>query len=176
VPISYTVDREQRRLTARAEGHVGLADIEAYVKARDEDSALGYDEFFDARGATTRLTPDEVQSLVDHCRELIKNTRLGRTGVVADDEQLLRLVGMFSTLVLPLGMTVQVFRELEPAEEWLDIEAADGSDVSFQSDLSVASSPAWTCPHCGHGEGLRMRQCPKCGRFENEPRVTRPPR
>jgi hypothetical protein len=176
MPISYTLDREQRRLATRAEGHLGLADIEAYLHAKEEDSALGYEELFDARGATTTLTADDVGSLVNNLRGMIESVRLGRVAVVADDDYLVRLFAMFSTLVLPMGMTVQVFPRTELAEEWLDIEAADGSDVTFQSELSSGPPSGWTCPHCGHGDWKRRRQCPKCGRFENEPRVTRPPR
>lgn len=177
VPIGYTVDREQRRLVAQAAGHLGLADIEGYQRAKEDDFAQGYDELIDARAATTSLTADEVASLVDHFREPIQSARFGRIAVVIADEHLLRLVAMFSSLVLPLGMMIQVFRETDLAEEWLNAEAADGSDIplSPQSGTS-APPPTWTCPHCGHTDWLRNKQCPKCGRFENEPRVTRPPR
>jgi hypothetical protein len=174
VPISYTVDREQRRLTTRAEGHFGLADIEAYVRAKEEDLTLGYDELIDARGATTTLTADEVSKLVDRFQNLIADARLGRIAFLADDDYLVRLVAMFSNLVLPLGVVSQVFRQMDLADEWLSVEGADASGVTESLEpAGTGSQSAWTCPHCGFRDWLRNKKCPKCGRFENEPRLTR---
>jgi hypothetical protein len=171
--ISYSFDREQRRLNARAEGCLGLADVEAYLSAKEEDSVLGYGELFDAGAATTNLTADDVGALVGRFRELITSVRLGPTAVVTTDQVLVGTARMFSALVEPLGMIVKVFHELRPAEQWLDAQTAERSHGNAQPDLS-GSPHVWTCPHCGHGEWTKKRQCPRCGRLETEPRAPRP--
>src|SRR6478752_5325278 len=70
VAITYVLDRDRRRMRARAEGLVTYADVVAHLNVGEGEGAAGYDALFDATGATTDLTADQVRALALRARAL----------------------------------------------------------------------------------------------------------
>lgn len=76
-------------------------------------------ELFDARGAVTNVTTDEVRRLVARARAAAQRMPLGPTAIVTDSEHVFEMARMYAILA-EAGAPVEVFRELEAAVEWLD--------------------------------------------------------
>jgi hypothetical protein len=121
MPIPYTLDRERNRMYTRADGLLTLAELETHLDVEEADRAAGYAELFDARGATTNLTPGDVRRLVARARQMQQaGTVIGPTAVVADNDVLYGMARMYAMLCEFVDAPVEVFREVEPALAWLD--------------------------------------------------------
>jgi len=119
--ITYTLDRPARRMYTRAEGVLTLPELEEHLDVEERERALGYAELFDARGARTDLTPADVRRLVERAREAhAGGLVVGPTAVVADNDVVYGMARMYALLAEFENAPVEVFREVEPALEWLD--------------------------------------------------------
>lgn len=119
MPISFSVDHSRRRVVTRASGLVTFAELSEHLDAEERARALDLAELFDARGATTDITPDEVRQLVKRAVDTGRRISLGPTAVVTHNDLVFGMARMYSILVedsAPVG----VFRDLEPAIEWLE--------------------------------------------------------
>jgi hypothetical protein len=124
VAITYVLDRGRRRMRARAEGLVTYAEVVAHLDAGERGAAAGYDELFDATGATTDLTADQVRALALRARALRQKGPLGAVAVVATNELAFGLARMYALLCETVGAPAGAFRTVAPAEEWLDGRSA----------------------------------------------------
>ena len=120
MPITYVIDRIQQRMTTHADGLVTFADISRHLDAEERERALGLPELFDARGATTDVTSDEVRRLVRRSVEAARAFPLGPTAIVADDDLAFGMARMYSILMEDVPNSVGVFRDLGSAKRWLD--------------------------------------------------------
>jgi hypothetical protein len=77
MPISFHVDRLSRRVVTRASGFVTFSELSAHLDAEERERALDLTELFDARGATTDITPDQIKQLVRRAAETARRTALG---------------------------------------------------------------------------------------------------
>ncbi|HSU13789.1 hypothetical protein [Longimicrobium sp.] len=119
--ITYTLDRERQRMFTRAEGHLTLADLLEHLRVEEVDRAVGYAELFDARGATTDVVADGIRRLVERTRELQAAGRvIGPTAIVADHDVVYGMARMYAILSEFVHAPVEVFRDVQPALEWLD--------------------------------------------------------
>jgi hypothetical protein len=119
--ITYTLDRERRRMYTRAEGRLNMADLLDHLRVEELDRAEGYAELFDARGATTDVKADDVRRLVARTRELQAAGKVvGATAVVADNDVVFGMARMYAILSEFEHAPVAVYREVPPALEWLD--------------------------------------------------------
>jgi hypothetical protein len=124
VAISYVLDRDRRRVRARAEGLVTCAEFVAHFSATEPDRAAGYDELFDATGATTDLTADQVRALALRAQALRQKGPLGAVAVVATNDLAFGLARMYGLLCETVGAPAGAFRTAAKAEEWLDRRSA----------------------------------------------------
>jgi len=119
--ITYTLDRERRRMFTRAEGPLTIADLLDHLRVEELDRAEGYAELFDARGATTDVRADDVRRLVERTRELQAAGKVvGPTAIVADNDVVFGMARMYAILSEFVQAPVEVYREVPPALEWLD--------------------------------------------------------
>ena len=119
MPISFHVDRLGRRVVTRASGLVTFSELSEHLDAEERQRALDLTELFDARGATTDITPDQIKQLVRRAAEAARRAALGPTAIVTHDDLVFGMARMYSILaenVAPVG----VFRDPEPAIEWLE--------------------------------------------------------
>ena len=86
MPIYYAVDNMLRRLVARAHGMLTFQDINAHLDVEERNRHLSLPELFDARNATTDLTGDQVQHLVERAVSALRTVDLGPTAIVTTNE------------------------------------------------------------------------------------------
>ena len=119
MPIRYVIDRIHQRMLTHAEGVVTFQDISEHLDAEERERALGLPELFDARGATTNMTAAEVRTLVQRAADTCRRIPLGPTAIVATDDVAFGMARMYAILTEELGVRVEVFRDVESANRWL---------------------------------------------------------
>jgi len=63
MPIHFTIDHDNRHVEARAEGEIGLEDLEAFLDAVIVQNALPYRKMFDGRLAVGKYNDHDVMML-----------------------------------------------------------------------------------------------------------------
>jgi hypothetical protein len=120
MPITYVIDRFRQRMFTHASGLVTFRDVNCHLDHEERDRGLDLPELVDARGARTDLNSEQVRRLVQRAVRLMRTMPLGRTAIVADDDTLFGMARMYSILAEHDGIFVDVFRDIESAEQWLD--------------------------------------------------------
>jgi hypothetical protein len=118
--ITYVVDHARRRVLTRAEGLLTFADLAAHAEAEIRDRPASYQELFDATGATTDLTAEQVQTMVQRVNQACQKEPAGDVAIVATEPVMFGLARMYSILCEQTGPPVEVFRSVADAERWLD--------------------------------------------------------
>jgi hypothetical protein len=119
MPITYSIDSAQRRLYAVAEGSVTYAEIVAHLGKERDDNGLPLPELIEAIEATAVLTAAEVREVVERLRALGRDSALGPTAVVTDDDTSYGIMRMLEVLVEDV-CDIRPFRDRDEAEEWLN--------------------------------------------------------
>ena len=119
MPIQYVIDSIHQRLLTHADGLVTFQDLSRHLDAEERDRALELPELFDARGATTDVTAEEVRRLVQRAADTLRRIPLGPTAIVATDDVVFGMARMYAILTEDAGARVEVFRDVEPANRWL---------------------------------------------------------
>jgi hypothetical protein len=120
MPIRYSVDRLHGRLLTHAEGLVTFDEINAHLDVEQRDGNLDRPELFDARGATTDLTADQIRRLVRRAASMRRAGDVGPTAIVTNSDVVFGMGRMYSLLADGAGVAAEVFRDLESATRWLD--------------------------------------------------------
>ena len=63
MPIHFTIDHDRRFVEARAEGVVGLKDVEDFLDAIVVQGAIPYRKLFDGRTAVPKYNDDDIMLL-----------------------------------------------------------------------------------------------------------------
>ena len=121
MPISYTISRETRLITACATGVIRATDLHKLLDAVLADPQLGpgLRGLYDSRYAEPDISVLELADVATKARRLI-NRGLGRIAIVAESQNTYRIGAIFSVLARALGVDVDVFRDLSTADAWLD--------------------------------------------------------
>jgi hypothetical protein len=119
MPITYSIDQAQRRLTAVAAGSVTYSEIMTHLERERDDNALPFRELIEATQATLDISSPEVWQVVDRLRTLGHQHALGPTAVVVGDDVSYGVMRMLETLVEDV-CDVRPFRSRGDAEEWLN--------------------------------------------------------
>ena len=129
MPINYTIERERRRVKAFATGITRADDLHGLVRALLNDPAFvpGLRALYDARYAEPDITIMQLAEVAGDVRKLL-NRGLGRIAIVAQTQTTYRVAKTFTVLARAVGIDVDVFMELPPAEAWLD-EDSDYTDT-----------------------------------------------
>jgi hypothetical protein len=120
MPITYVIDRLHRRMLTHADGVLTFHDVDRHLDEEEHERGLDLPELFDARGAKTDLTSAQVRRLVHRAAEMMQTVPLGPTAIVATDDTLYGMARMYGILAEPLGVSVEVFRDVGSAERWLN--------------------------------------------------------
>jgi hypothetical protein len=125
MPISLERDIPRRRFLARATGVLTLADALEFLRtARADPETATWPLIFDARGTTTTVTTDEVESVVDATQEIRGASTIprGHVAIIADDERMFERFCLYETRLFAIGIRIlRVFRDCDEAERWLDV-------------------------------------------------------
>jgi hypothetical protein len=119
MPIQYVIDRIHQRILTHADGLVTFEDLSQHLDAEERDRGLELPELFDARGATTNVTVQQVRTLVYRAANTLRRIPLGPTAIVATDYLVFGMARMYAILTEDAGARVEVFRDVESANRWL---------------------------------------------------------
>jgi len=116
--MTTTIDHAHRRVFVRAEGTITLDDIRSHLEQERVGTGLSYDELIDARGFSPDISQQSVRAIVDVLHRLGKESRLGPTAVIIDNDVGYGMLRMLEVLV---GDVCQIrpFRHQQEAEDWL---------------------------------------------------------
>jgi hypothetical protein len=120
MPIRYDTDQIHRRLLTHADGVLTFHEINAHLHLEERNRDLDLPELFDARGATTDLTAEQVRRLVQRASDMLRVTPLGATAIVTTNDVLYGMARMYSVLAERVGAVAEVFRDVDSATQWLD--------------------------------------------------------
>jgi hypothetical protein len=132
MPITYTISREQKRVTAFATGIIRADDLHGLIRALLADTGFvpGLRGLYDSRYAEPDITIMQLAEVAGEVRQLL-NRGLGRIAIVAQSQNTYRVAKTFTVLARAIGIDVDVFRELAAAEAWL----AENNDVSGTDEM-----------------------------------------
>ena len=106
MPIQYVIDGIHQRVLTHADGLVTFQDLSEHLDAEERDRGLGLHELFDARGATTNVTADQVRMLVQRAADTLRRIPLGPTAIVATDDVAFGMARMYAILTEQAGARV----------------------------------------------------------------------
>ncbi len=125
MPISYTIDRGERLVTATPYGVLTDADIFAYQQAAwSGPETTGFDELIDMAGVTEVefVSADRVSELARLSGSMDAPDRPSRLAIVAASDHhygLGRMYQAYREMASPGTKIVRVFRSREEALAWL---------------------------------------------------------
>ena len=124
--ITYTISREDRLVKAFATGIIRAEDLHGLINSllADPNMGPGLRGLYDARYAEPDITIMQIAEVAGEVRQL-QNRGLERFAIVAQSQTTYRVAKTFSVLARALGIDVDVFKELSPAQAWLN--GSDGS-------------------------------------------------
>ena len=119
--ITYTISREERRVSAFATGITRADDLHGLIKSLLADPGFvpGLRALYDARYAEPDITVLQLAEVAGEVKKLL-DRGLGRIALVAQSETTYRVAKTFSIIARAIGIDVDVFKELAPAQSWLD--------------------------------------------------------
>jgi hypothetical protein len=82
MPVTFDIDHPRRFVRARAEGLIGIKDIDAFLDAVVIENAMPYRKLFDARGSIGRYDANDMAVLAARINTLRYIDRRGALAVV----------------------------------------------------------------------------------------------
>ncbi len=119
MPLTWTIDPDQRLVTAVAEGGVTRAEFDAYLDAIEQADAHAYRKLFDGSHGTVDMAAEEVLALGVRMRSSHATGQMGALAVVVPGDveaPFARALGMLATAERPM----RVFRAIGPARKWIE--------------------------------------------------------
>jgi hypothetical protein len=130
--MAITLERDERRrwLIARVTGDLAIEDTVRFLTtALAESQSDPWPVLFDARGATTTMVLDDIETavaVVTRAAAAVGGRR--PVALVANDDRLFASMLMYDVKCAETGgCLIRVFRQRQDAEEWLDIIAAESN-------------------------------------------------
>jgi hypothetical protein len=121
MPVSYTIDAEEKLIHTRCFGNVTLDEVVAHFRTLERDPACPdtLDVFLDVRETTSLPFSGEISAVAVEISRVKKKVRFNACAVVATREALFGMLRMFSVVAGPYFQAIHVFRAASEAEEWL---------------------------------------------------------
>jgi hypothetical protein len=120
MPITYTISAQDRLIRAYATGVIRAEDLHGLIRSLLADPGLvpGLRGLYDSSEAEPDITVLQLAEVAGEVRGLL-NRGLGRIAIVAKSRATYRVAKTFTVLAQAIGIDVEVFEELPPAEAWL---------------------------------------------------------
>lgn len=134
MPITYTIDREQRRINAFATGIIRAEDLHGLVRSLLADPELvpGLRALYNSSYAEPDIRIMQLAEVAGDVRQLL-NRGLGRIAIVAQSLTTYRVAKTFTVLARAIGINVDIFTELAEAEAWL----TEDEDMSRSGEMML---------------------------------------
>ncbi len=124
MPIVVERDPVRHWLVATATGEISIDDILDLLKTARAPIALRMSPMlFDAIGATTSITGEEIGAAVELVRTTIATTGTrGHVALVADDQRFYQVLLTYEIGCAAIGARfIRVFQRRSDGERWLDV-------------------------------------------------------
>jgi hypothetical protein len=134
MPITYTIDREQRRINAFATGIIRAEDLHGLIRSvlADPGFVPGHRALYNSSYAEPDITILQLAEVAGEVRQLL-NRGLGRIAIVAQSVTTYRVAKTFTVLARAIGINVDIFTELAAAEAWL----TEDDDISRSGEMML---------------------------------------
>jgi hypothetical protein len=132
LPIVLRRDSQQHRLHARATGALTLDLVLNFLRrARTDPDDRRWPLLFDATGATSTFTDDDIDAAVALVRRAFATGGArAHAAIIADDDELFRALLLYEAKCADAGIRViRVFRRLADADRWLETVSASSRIV-----------------------------------------------
>ncbi len=123
MPITWTIDHDQRLLTAVCEGDVTLRDIEGYLDAAVVAGTMPYRKLFDGSRGDSAMTDEEMMALGARIRAYHGMGTMGALAIVVVTEHTHGLARLFGALAAA-DRPIKIFSDLRAARRWLERQPA----------------------------------------------------
>src|SRR6202049_3753526 len=120
MPIHYERDDARRRVVVTVEGPFAVADFLAVMERQRADGAWTYGMLSDLRGMTGEPAIDDLRQFMSEAARTTQSR--GPLAIVANDPVIYGRACTYATLARGT-LTVEVFRNLDEAEQWLTAQA-----------------------------------------------------
>lgn len=118
MPIIVDVDHEHKEVRAVALGPVSYADVKNHLLTERNFGGLSYRELIDARGAGLVFTSSETRQIVELLRNMGRDSGLGPTAVLIDNDVAFAVVRTLEALTEDVAEVKPFWSEAE-ARNWL---------------------------------------------------------
>ncbi len=122
MPATWTISHDERHVSVRLHGTIGLKDIETYLDDVVVSGAMTYTKLLDATDAVSGLSDDDMMALGARVSAYAVMDPRGPVAIVAGESTALEAASRF----LNLGGAKRpgkVFRSNEEAMQWLKANA-----------------------------------------------------
>ena len=127
MPITFQLDAPRRRIRTTVAGSVTVDEVATHFAVLVRDQVIGYADLIDARAAKG---PGWFSADVRRAAELVRNLGgegpVGPRAVLVSSAAAFGMVRMLSVLLSP-RMTMEVFRDPDSAEKWMDLMSPAGT-------------------------------------------------
>lgn len=148
--ITARVSESTGTLHTKVMGTLSYADFLIHLKETRPRLAPGRPELFDARGAVTDMTTEQIRDLCYATQGVSDRGEIGPTAIVATDDKVFGLARMYSGFCEGRAQPVLVFRDFRRAEEWLARFQSRPTNPKAETTEEIATVPAAV------GEGLTV--------------------
>src|ERR1044072_5129843 len=117
VAITWTIDHDQRMLSAACEGDVTLRDLEEYLDAVVAAGSMPYRKLFDGTRGDSKLTEEEMMALGARIRAYHTAGPMGPLAIAVTTEHTHGLARLFGALAAA-DRPIKIFRDIRAARRW----------------------------------------------------------
>src|ERR1700687_4985156 len=124
MPIRYERNDSRRRMVVTMKGAFQTDDVLAIMARQRVEDTWSYGILYDLRGMTGEPTVADLRQLMSEAatRRHGEGPR-GPVALVATDQALYGRLCTYAALGRSTTLTVEVFRDVDKAEEWLTVQA-----------------------------------------------------
>lgn len=125
MPISYEINKEEELIYTTASGSLDDADIAGFKQKllSDPDYSPGMKELSDLRAVDEfRVTIAGISRFAGMDEESVEMVKEHRLAIVATEDVIFGMARMYQLQTEKAKPNVQIFRDLQPAREWLGLE------------------------------------------------------
>lgn len=120
MPIRIEYDTRRNRLETSVDGLLTFEEIQRHIDDEEANGHLCLPEIFDCKDASTNLSREQIELLVERLLNYPKNKCLGPTAIVAKNPLTFGMARMFEIVCeLHGGPPIGVFNNRDEGEHWL---------------------------------------------------------
>ncbi len=140
MPVTYYID--QGILYTRCAGNATFREVLDHFRVLEEDPALpnSLDVLLDLTQLDSLPESSQLRSVSSEIGRISDKVRFEALAVVASSDVLYGLCRMFEVYAQPHFRTIQVFRQLQEAAEWIAVQHAMGTDSGPASSSRAGSA------------------------------------